>query len=444
MLILLTACGTADRPQSPGLAAASTTSVASAPATVPAGYPAPANAATAVDAYPAPAPGAGTPLPTIPPSQLGTPAPPATSTPAPTLAPVQVGPLLREVWPQPATATAPTAYLIYSELTTPTDTSQPATTVFWQVDVRNTNKRQKLVDFPNGAFSPLPFFGQVSPDGAWIAYLRGIGEGTALHIVRLEGGDDYLIIEGLGQSGMRCEHQFAWSPDGTRLAFVKDGRQGQEFDDEFYVYDLDTNNPAKSVAQVGWADLIGWYDQTHLLGITSMDYKNPQRFEMIDVKTGKREILAEFPSREAIFCEELSPDRQRVLLSLNSGAYIFDLTTRQFTKLDIAPRQTIWGADSETLLEIPGRSDIPTRLIKSDQTTQIINLMSIPSSNSSSSFSVEGASSDGMYLVICESRQESSKRFTLRTLLYDIANNSWQILTGGGRCANVLGWVPGQ
>ena len=416
------------------LAAVSTTSVVTAPATVPGGYPAPATVATAVDAYPAPAPGAGTPLPTIPPSQLGTPAPPATSAPAPTLAPVQVGPLLREVWPKPATGTLQTAYLIYSELVTPADTSQPKQTVFWQVDVRNLTQRQKLLNIPSNNLDAS--FGSLSPDGAYIAYLIATSDHTAdLHIVQRDGDDDRLIAQGLAPTVDRGLHRFIWSPDSSRLAFIKYWEQGQEF----YVYDLRTDMAPRRIAQVGGADLIGWRDTTQVLVSLVTDPQKPLQLTSINTETDTQEALAVLPRRGSVFTL-MSPDNTNILMS----DYNFNLETRQFTKLDVLHGQTIWGVNSRTLLEFPDNGDTLAQLIRTDRPSTPITITLMPSYTRSSSFKVESASSDGMYLVVCESRQETSRRFTLRTLLYDVVNNSWQTLTEGVRCANVLSWMPRQ
>jgi Tol biopolymer transport system component len=77
---------------------------------------------------------------------------------------------------------------------------------------------RRLTDQPGDASHPA-----FSPDGAWIAYYRIIGEDRDIWIVPARGGEPRRFTEHAGS-----DVHPAWSPDGTALAFASDRENGYD------------------------------------------------------------------------------------------------------------------------------------------------------------------------------------------------------------------------
>lgn len=369
---------------------------------------------------------------------ISSPAPPASPRPtaAPTavtdLTPTVAGPLLRDFWPQaPATLPA-TTYLLYNEVISSTDAASPRRTAFWQVDLRDMRKRQLLPEVADR----FPVLGTISPNQRWLAYrLDRTGEPIALHIVQLDGSDDRRVMEGLGSPSADL-YEFAWSPDGTQLAFNKYEKTAQGVQNAFYLYDVRADTAPKRLVHMDRAQLIGWTDDRHLLGLIFAD---SVRLESITVDSGDSMALADVPIRKFVWSTILAPDRQKVFLSLDTGAYVFDLTAHTLTalSLSVAAKWPVWSIDSTALLGFPNQDpgEIQFAWLQAAAPTSLILISgATPTTN----FNFLSAAPDGRYLVVCESRSSAASR----TLLYDVPNDRWQTLAEGPDCVSVLGWLP--
>jgi hypothetical protein len=348
--------------------------------------------------------------------------------------PVAQGPLLRQVWPTAPRTAPPTRFLYYSTVTDNRDT-------FWRVNLRNLQQRHLLLDQEASRRAQMPLVGEVAPGGHWIAYLHEQYNGYALHVVRRNGQQDQIIAaDGLAQGYAPCANGIAWSPDGRMLAFEQDGEPQQEFDNVLWVTDLHPQHPPQPVAAIGWPEFIHWYDATRVLVVTTVDYQRPRQIELIDVITGARESIGELPVIGHLTCAQVAPDRQHLLMATEYTTYVFHLTTRQWTTLDIHPNRSVWSVDSTLLLEVPAVGGEPMRLLALDPPGTVTTLTLMQLYTSTTRFYLKGAAPDGQYLVVCV--REQTERSLARTLLYDVAADRWDTLAEGPHCLNILGWGP--
>ncbi len=344
--------------------------------------------------------------------------------------PVPQGPLLRSRWPAPPADTAVHTLIA----------SRGAPTSFWAFDLRDPSQRREISRPPIEPFAVFPAWGELSPDGAWIAYLAKYGDGYDLRVVRSNGKDDRLVAPRVSNLHDACSHVFAWSPDSSQLVFEGEPPQPSGgYYSAFYRYTLASGAAPVFLARRVSANLIGWADNQRFLAIVAGATVGPLQLEALDATTGQHEVLGVAPTTEGLSCEQLAPDRQAVLLRYAHREYRIDLAMRTWQEFDLGVGPTVWGPTSHDLLKIPSRGDAPVLLfdLASPTTPQTLTLM--PAYTAQSSFGLLGGSPDGQYLLLCEG---TGTRIN-RTLLYDVARHHWELLLEEATCLKVIGWLSG-
>jgi dipeptidyl aminopeptidase/acylaminoacyl peptidase len=102
--------------------------------------------------------------------------------------------------------------------------------------IREGNEPFQLTRTPDGS-STNP---QWSPNGRWLAFTADRGVERQLHLIRPDGGEAWAVTE--GEQGV---DDFAWAPDGRRIAFTrteeesKTGKQRQKQYGEYAVEDAE-------------------------------------------------------------------------------------------------------------------------------------------------------------------------------------------------------------
>lgn len=357
----------------------------------------------------------------------------ATPSPEPVLTPVSQGVLLREVWSSPRISAKEKPLLLYSSRNRATGQY-----TFWQVPMNDINQRVRIFDISS---SPLAteIYGQMSPDGQWIAYLLGSNNQHTLRVVQTDGINDHKVSDGLGGGNGRGFYRFMWSPDSTKIVFQRAESAERGFVQHIYVYNLTSNRPPTRVAEIPGAELTGWQNQDTIL--TVIFTGEQLQWETISVIDGQRKVLAPFPLDNTIMFRVVSPDYQKVLIDWKRGATsILDTTTLQMTPVDLSANQVLWGAASQTLLEIPFQADRPASIVNIDQPEQGIKIALMPAHTQSSRFRAKSVSPDGNYVVIDEMRNSTFAG----THIYDVTANQWFSLSGEPTSIQVLGWLIQQ
>jgi hypothetical protein len=365
--------------------------------------------------------------------------------PAPTVAPTATSsaPRLPDRWPTPAAGPAASGYLYYSAIEQIAGDPPTRSNSFWRVPLDNLAHPEKIIELDNRPIS-FPNAGQLAPNGTYIAYAwkTFMAGPPDLRVMRTDGSEDRLVQSGIGNGFSRCNAKFAWSPDGTRLAFIDYGSDEpfEPFDNALVIYAPETDSRLPPLPDLGWSRIIAWEDNQHLLLLIAESYQQPRTIERIDVTSGTRTVLSTLPAIEGVFCMRASPDQRYAQLSLDSGGYLFDLDTGQTTQVDISVVYSLWSADSRLLLEFPYKQSAAPRLLPLDQVEQLAQPLPLqqtaPFPDPTHQVRIEGTSPDGRYVALCEGGETGP----LRLLLYDIPRDQWQVVLEGPRCVKVLGW----
>lgn len=126
-----------------------------------------------------------------------------------------------------------------------------------------------------------------SPDGFWVAFVRGSPGVSDLYVVRPDGTETRRVTRFAG-----FEHHPTWSPDSTRLAFIM-GPDANAYGvtGELWTIGIDGTDPtmlfAGPVAAPTWSP-----DGTRILFETST-HPDPGRIGYLDVATGEVVDLGE-------------------------------------------------------------------------------------------------------------------------------------------------------
>lgn len=103
----------------------------------------------------------------------------------------------------------------------------------------------------------------------------------------------------------------------------------------------------------------------------------------------------------------------------------------------------VWSSDNQSLVHMPFKGDQAAQLVTLDQPTTAVPLAVSPSYTLSSSFWLQQASPDGQYIAMCEhygSFDGKGEKFE-RNLIYNVANDQWQVLHEGNDCVPIVGWL---
>lgn len=188
--------------------------------------------------------------------------------------------------------------------------------------------------------------------------------------------------------------------------------------------------------------LLGWQDADHVLALVAYSYEQPRRFEQIAIADGQRQVLGTLSRPMGVNCEQLSPDGTKVLLGLDYGSTLFDLSTQQGQGTALEPGwMGLWLPNSTLVLQEPVRAGAPAFLISlPDTLTKRSLTLAPPLFTSATWLEVLGIAPDGRYLVICESRTEGPGAPLSRPWLYTVETDQWQVLPHESSCGAVIGW----
>lgn len=364
---------------------------------------------------------------------------PAAATAAPSVTPLPYGKRLREVWPVAENRQSAITALLYSSIAPSDNEYRSRINVFWRTDLNDLNNRQKIAEITTDRGLDVSIFGQLSPDATHITYLKPIGDGLGdLHIIRSDGSNDQRVVTRIASTGGMCHRSFVWSLDGQQLAFVENPIQDELYGNQISVYDLRANSIIGSI-KVGWAFLVGWQTPQNVLAITSSGQGQPRVLDTIDPISKERQAVATLPA-QGFYCSNPAPDRQRILLDLDTGSYVFNINTKAFQKMNASASAAVWNPDSATVLNIGYNTQGNGRISKMTQDPLSAQSVLLADNAPSPWQGLLSASPDGRYLAVCEGRKIEPKGTLYRTMLYNIPDDQWTTLVDNDRCIKVLGW----
>lgn len=343
-------------------------------------------------------------------------------------------PSLADQWLAVHDTSMTTTALIYGHINT-TDASQPANG-FWRRSLNDGAQLQQITTFPTWESA---FSAHLSADEQWTAYLEGRDRPLTLHVMDVNGGNDQILSTTIGSHSPGCSPGYVWSYTGTRLAFREPNPAGTEPGTRLFVYDPTSDAaPTQVVSFTTSSKFVGWQDDENLFMLVLAEYKQPLQLEQIVIATGERRVVTSLPNNETVYCTRPSPDGRYILFGMETETYLFDVTARTFTPIDVAARRAIWAYDAEALLEFDGDYSQITRFVPlTAENTGSAELFA-PPDDAPRLFGILSASPDGRYIVGCDTANEGR---TNRSLLYDTQQQQWETLVEGGRCIEVIGWT---
>jgi hypothetical protein len=437
-LTVMTSCGVAEGPT----AQEATATVAEAEVV----EATPAEAATVMVATPSPADALFIPL--VPPVDP-TPNDHIAAQPTP-LPPIIAGPqprpgelLLRDLWPISEKAQTAPLFVVFSE-TVVDSATQTAVKSLWKADPRDPQQRTKIMDVPVQLLTDR-VYGQVSPDGQYIAYQIDTGENTSdLYIVRPDGSDNQFVGSGVGTANYGCEAYMGWSPDSSKLFFQRYFEEGEQFGWEFFLFEIgSTQKPISFFKGPQSLKGVGWKGNGHILIFVKDNPQTPVQLKSIAIADGSLGALAPLPFNARIFCTKLTNDQALLAVSFIHEVYTVDMTSRLFEPTGIQPASNVtWGSDNRTLLDLPEASHALLRAsIIAKSGSKLMPVVSMPPAIARQNLIINSVSPDGQYLAFCGSAPDPLQDRQIRNWLYDVAQNEWRLLTTGFDCAQILGWT---
>jgi Tol biopolymer transport system component len=203
------------------------------------------------------------------------------------------------------------------------------------------------------------------------------------------------------------------------------------------VYDPTSDTaPTQVVSFTTSSKFVGWQDDENLFMLVLAEYKQPLQLEQIVIATGERRVVTSLPNNETVYCARPSPDGRYILFGMETETYLFDVTARTFTPIDVAARRAIWAYDAEALLTFSLNTEVAIVPLTNTAETAGITAVSIELKPPSGPPWISGTlntSPDGQWLVGCFGYATNQQAW-----LYHLPTQTWQQLAHG--CIEVVGW----
>lgn len=354
-------------------------------------------------------------------------------------------PRLRDLWPIRTDLPA-TRYLFYME--NPLDYPEPATPYegsFWRVDLQ-TGERVLIATRPQVDTGRLAH-GQLSPDGQWIAYLVADPNEQSgdLYLMRSDGSDEQFIAQTVETATGNCNAGVSWSPDSSRLAYVRYSADAAVFGAQLEVLEVAQPRSVTLAAAAAFMKFGGWSDTNKLIFLTGSPPTTPQRIDEVDLTTQATRTITTFERGVGSYCLELSPDRASLLLNLETGNWILNTSSGELAPTTVYNTfVTSWSSTSDALLTMPSRDDEGRAMFVARATptvSQTVRFTPAIVPGSAIAWRSLWASADGRYLASCQLTELPDRRGGFRLIAYNVAGQQWRLIAPG--CGTVLGWQPG-
>jgi dipeptidyl aminopeptidase/acylaminoacyl peptidase len=232
----------------------------------------------------------------------------------------------------------------------------------------------------------------ISPDGQWLAWAEGAGEGhTAVFVDRTasrSGAAQHLTAT---TSAPADEESVEWSPDSTKIAFLSDAEKAGQL--QLYISDVPGGKPKKLTNVTGFLESPGWSPDGKTIALLFTENATraagplvaetpqtgeikeavtEQRLALVDVATG--ELRQVSPPDMYIYEYDWSPDGKSfaVIAARGNGdnnwyvaqVYILDAASGAMKSIYKPPLQIAnpaWSPDGQTIAFISGlMSDEPS------------------------------------------------------------------------------------
>ncbi|MBI4907560.1 MAG: protein kinase [Acidobacteria bacterium] len=191
-----------------------------------------------------------------------------------------------------------------------------------------------------------------SPDGFRLACSWKQPSSANFHIflIRAAGGDPVQLTRGGSD-----EVGAAWSPDGTRLSFIRQG--GGE--DAVYMVSVESGKEQRivTVSSNAFSGRVEWHSNQALI-VSDEFGAAARRLLRLDLDTGQRQPLTTPPERTSDIAPRLSPDRKSLLFCRVFGEVRTDLFVlsagggepRRLTFDELPKREIRWTPDGRGIL----------------------------------------------------------------------------------------------
>jgi Tol biopolymer transport system component len=221
------------------------------------------------------------------------------------------------------------------------------------VSERDGRKRIWLKQFPAGDEVALtggpdsnPRF---SPDGTQVLFARTEGTGSALFRVAAVGGDPRKVAEDVAEGD--------WSPDGRRIVFLRDVREGNAVHTVVHLVDADGQNDREILVDAPRVELTAprWSPDGKTIAISRRLGENSAVTALlVDAAGGKARNLEQPPPAGLMSAVTWSADSRSIVYSQAAGIAASG-NIAQSTRARLV-RQDVGSGAAATLLWLPGHA----------------------------------------------------------------------------------------